>query len=199
MDFCEDDLDQLGEAFPRALALAVGAGLRDAVCGSARFPGELLGSGVCLPVAVRRVFPLIPINSNTARSQNSLMECVILRTPTWSLLDEDCHSVCPVKMEKYLMYCLCQLSPQEVRPGLLSSLKLDTRLISSLICCLTLISISVTTGLVLSLHFLVLSARNRNDSPYLDHIQHYAFKAESGFSQLIIIPFSRSGKAIAEL
>lgn len=59
-DFCDDDRDQLGEAFPRALALAVGVRLRDADCCSARLAWELLVSGVCRPMALRRVFPLIP-------------------------------------------------------------------------------------------------------------------------------------------
>lgn len=61
MDFCDDDLDQLGEAFPRTLMLDGGTGLRDADCGSARFVWGHLDSGVCLPMALRRVFPLIPI------------------------------------------------------------------------------------------------------------------------------------------
>lgn len=60
VDFWEDDLDQLGEAFPMALLLAIGAGVRVAGGWSVRLAWELLDSGVCLPKALKRVFPFIP-------------------------------------------------------------------------------------------------------------------------------------------
>lgn len=63
MDFWEDDLDQLGEA------LGMDAGVRDAGCGSATLLGQLLGSGVCRPRALRSVFPLIPAKQTHARGQ----------------------------------------------------------------------------------------------------------------------------------
>jgi len=46
VDFCEDDLDQLGET------LGIDAGVRDAGCSSAALLWQLLGSGVCRPRAL---------------------------------------------------------------------------------------------------------------------------------------------------